>query len=79
MVGGCNNGAQFPDSVQSVNTALEQNNLSNIRVHEDRYKGVVTLTGTVATDEQKVQAQSVAMESAATYQVQNDITVESRR
>lgn len=75
IVGGCNNGAKFPDSVDAVNMALMQNNLGNVHVSQDRDKGIITLTGVVATDEQKTQAQSVAMEAAATYTVHDDITV----
>jgi len=75
MIGGCNSGAKFPDSVDAVNTALAQNNLANIHVSQDRYKGVITLTGTVPTEDQRMQAQSVAMRAAATYTVQDKIAV----
>lgn len=74
-IGGCNSGAKFPDSVDAVNTALAQNNLGNIHASQDRYKGVITLTGTVPTEDQRTQAQSVAMKAAATYTVQDKIAV----
>jgi osmotically-inducible protein OsmY len=75
LLGGCNSGAQYPDSLAAVHTALAQNNLSGVQVAQDRDKGVITLSGTLPTEAQKEQAQSVTMEAAATYRVQDDITV----
>lgn len=73
LLGGCNSG--HPDSLSAVQTALAQNKLSTIQVAEDRDQGVITLSGTVPTDDQRLQAGSIAMEAAATYRVQNNITV----
>ena len=74
-VAGCNNGPHYPDSKDAVNNALTQNNLGSIHVSQDRDKGVITLTGTVPTQDQKTQAESVAKQAAATYTVADEIAV----
>ncbi len=58
---GCSNGAtKSPDVTDSVRRLLDQSNLHNVKVSQDRDKGVVTLTGQVAADTEKAQAESIA-------------------
>jgi hyperosmotically inducible periplasmic protein len=75
MIGGCNSNPRYADSKDAVNNALTQNNLGSIHVAQDRDKGVMTLTGTVPTDDQKTQAESVAKQAAPTYTVADEIAV----
>ena len=75
MIGGCNNGPKYADSKDAVNNSLTQNNLGSIHVAQDRDKGVMTLTGTVPNDGQKMQAENVAKQAAPTYTVADEIAV----
>ncbi len=75
MIGGCNNNPKYADSKDAVNNSLTQNNLGAIHVAQDRDKGVITLTGTVPTDDQKAQAESIAKTAAPTYTVADEIAV----
>ncbi len=75
MIAGCNSSPRYADSKDAVNNALTQNNLGSIHVAQDRDKGVLTLTGTVPTDDQKTQAESVAKQAAPTYTVADEIAV----
>ncbi len=75
MIVGCNNNPKFSDSKDAVNNSLTQNNLGSIHVSQDRDKGVITLTGTVPTDDQKTQAESIAKTAAPTYTIADEIGV----
>jgi hyperosmotically inducible protein len=75
MIGGCNSGPKYADSKDAVNNSLTQNNLGAIHVAQDRDKGVITLTGTVPSDDQKTQAASIAKTAAPTYTIANEIAV----
>lgn len=72
---GCNNGPHYPDSEAAVNNALTQNNLGSIHVSQDRDKGVITLTGTVPSPDQKTQAENVAKGAASAYTIADEIAV----
>ncbi len=75
MIGGCNNNPKYADSKDAVNNSLTQNHLGAIHVAQDRDKGVITLTGTVPTPDQKEQAESIAKTAAPTYTVADEIAV----
>lgn len=75
MFAGCNNGPKYPDSQSAVNNALTQNNLGSIHVSQDRDKGVITLTGTVPSQDQKMQAENVAKGAASAYTIADEIAV----
>jgi hyperosmotically inducible protein len=78
LVSGCNRISavrQHPDEFDSVNNALAFNGLSGVEVWQNRTKGVMTLTGTVASADQKAQAGKVASTYAADYTIANDIGV----
>jgi len=75
MVAGCNNKPKYPDSKDAVNNSLTQNNLGSIHVSQDEDKGVITLTGTVPNDGQKMQAENVAKQAAPQYTIADEIAV----
>jgi hyperosmotically inducible periplasmic protein len=73
---GCQNQpAKSPDVKDSVKSALEQAGYRDVSVSQDRDKGVITLTGTVLSDSDKAQAESIAKSAAAGDIVSNQIGV----
>ena len=69
---GCSGASKKSSDVSdSIRTALDQAGLKNVSVTQDRDKGVVTLSGNVATEGAKAQAESIA-KSIATGQVVAD-------
>ncbi|MGH9617486.1 MAG: BON domain-containing protein [Acidobacteriaceae bacterium] len=75
LLGGCQSNPKYPDSKDAVNNALTQNNLGAIHVAQDQTKGVITLTGTVPSQDQKSQAESVAKQAAPNYTIADEIAV----
>ncbi|MES2220125.1 MAG: BON domain-containing protein [Acidobacteriota bacterium] len=75
VIAGCNSNPKYPDSKEAVNNSLTQNNLGAIHVSQDQTKGVITLTGTVPSDSQKSQAESVAKQAAPNYTIADEIAV----
>ena len=67
--------AKAPDVIDSVKQNLEQANLRDVKVDQNRDKGVVTLTGTVTTDADKSQAESIARAAASGQVISNQIAV----
>lgn len=67
--------AKAPDVKDNVKQGLEQAGLRDVSVSQDRDKGVVTLGGTVASDADKSQAESIARAAAAGQVVSNEIAV----
>jgi hyperosmotically inducible protein len=72
---GCSNGNQSPDVTDNIRKSLDQAGYKDIRVSQDRDKGVVTLTGTVLTENDKSQAESVAKIGAGSEVVANQVAV----
>jgi hyperosmotically inducible protein len=73
---GCSAGAtKSPDVTDSVRKALDQANLHDVKVSQDRDKGVVTLTGQVAADSDKAQAESLTKSIAGSQVVADEIAV----
>jgi len=72
-VAGCNK--SHPDEKDAVTNSLKSNSLGEVNVSQDRDKGVMTLSGNVATDTQKSQAGTLAQQAAPDYQVANEIGV----
>ena len=60
-----------PDVSDSIRRSLDQDGFKNVSVTQDRAKGVVTLGGQVASENEKSQAESIA-QSIATGQVVAD-------
>ncbi len=73
---GCsNNPPKSPDVTDNVRRSLDRSGYKDVSVSQDRDKGVVTLGGTVATESDKAQAESLAKSAAAGQVVANQIAV----
>jgi hyperosmotically inducible protein len=73
-VAGCHS-SNHPDEKDAVTNSLKTNALGEVSVSQDRDKGVMTLSGNVATDAQKQQAGTLAQQAAPDYQIANEIGV----
>jgi osmotically-inducible protein OsmY len=67
--------AKSPDVSDNIRNSLDQAGFKNVSVHQDRDKGVVTLGGTVASENDKAQAESLAKPLAGAQVVANEIAV----
>jgi hyperosmotically inducible periplasmic protein len=72
-VAGCH--ANHADEKDAVTSSLKTNSLGEVSVSQDREKGVMTLSGNVATDAQKQQAGTLAQQAAPDYQIANEVGV----
>jgi len=70
---GCSTAPKAPDVAANVRGALTQAGLRDISATQDRDKGVVTLTGHVTSDNDKLRAESVARSVAGQQVVANQI------
>jgi hyperosmotically inducible periplasmic protein len=70
-----NTPTKAPDVTDNIRKSLDQANLKDVSVSQDRDKGVVTLTGTTATEADKAQAESIAKAAAGSQVVSNEIAV----
>ncbi len=68
--------ASTPSVKENVERALDQAGLKDVKVKEDRDKGVVTLEGAVQSADQKAQAEEVAKPAAGGLIVANQISIE---
>jgi osmotically-inducible protein OsmY len=75
LLAGCSATDKSPDVTDGIRASLDQNGLKDISVSQDRDKGVVTLSGHVATDADKAQAASLAKSIAGQQVVANEIIV----
>lgn len=75
FVVGCEQKPQHADVKDLVVAALKANNLTDVSVAQDRDKGVLTLTGNLQTDAQKMMAESVVKQNAPDYVVADEIGV----
>jgi len=73
VIAGCQK--NHPDEKAAVTTSLNSNNLGSIDVSQDREKGVIRLTGNVASPDQKQQAERLASQAAPDYTIANEIGV----
>ncbi|MEQ1352505.1 MAG: BON domain-containing protein [Candidatus Acidiferrum sp.] len=64
-----------PDVTDTIRKSLDQAGYKDVSVSQDRDKGVVTLSGTVAADSDKAQAESIAKSAAAGQVVADQIAV----
>ena len=64
-----------PDVAGDIRHSLDQAGLNDVSVSQDRDKSVVTLSGKVATDDDKARAESIARSIAGTEVVSNEIGV----
>jgi hyperosmotically inducible protein len=74
FIAGCQN-KTHPDEKDAVANALKNNNLGSVSISQDRDKGVMTLTGDVASANDKESAESLAKQAAPDYTVANEIGV----
>lgn len=72
---GCSDTDKAPDVANDIRHALDQANLKDVSVSQDRDKGVVTLGGKVRTYDEKGRAESIAKSFAGTQVVSNEIGV----
>ena len=73
---GCSNSpTKSPDVTDSVRRSLDQAGYKDVSVTQDRDKGVVTLAGTVASESDKAQAESLAKAAAGGQVLANIIAV----
>src|ERR1700733_3439354 len=72
---GCSDTNKSPDVSDNIRKSLDQAGYKDVSVSQDRDKGVVTLGGTVATDSDKAQAESIAKGGAAGQVVADQIAV----
>ena len=75
MLSGCSNN-KSPDVTDNIRKSLEQPRFKDVSVSEDRDKGVVTLSGTVPTDTDKQQAESIAKSAAPNIVIADQISVQ---
>lgn len=64
-----------PDVASNIRQSLDQAGLKDVSVSQDRDKGVVTLTGTTASEADKAQAESIAKSYAGAQVVSDQIAV----
>jgi hyperosmotically inducible protein len=72
---GCSESNQAPDVADNIRKSLDQSGYKDVSVSQDRDKGVVTLTGTVATESDKAQAEAIAKSGAGAQVVSDQIAV----
>jgi osmotically-inducible protein OsmY len=76
VASGCtNNATKAPNVTASIRQALDQAGFKDVSVSQDRDKNLITLTGKVANDNDKMQAESIARSIAGTQVVSNQISV----
>ena len=75
-VAGCSSEpAKSPDVSDSIRKSLDQSGLKDVKVSQDREKGVVTLEGDVPSDTDKSQAETIAKSIAVGQVVADQIAV----
>jgi hyperosmotically inducible periplasmic protein len=72
---GCSETNKSPDVTDNIRKSLDQSGYKDVSVSQDRDKGVVTLTGTVATESDKSQAEAIAKSGAGSQVVADQIAV----
>jgi hyperosmotically inducible periplasmic protein len=71
----CTTNTKAPDVTDNVRHALDSAGLTDVHVSQDRDKNVVTLTGNVATDDDKGRAESIARSNAGSAVIADEIGV----
>src|ERR1700686_1201487 len=75
LVGCTSENTKTADVSDSIRKSLDQANLKDVSVSQDRDKGVVTLGGHVAAEDAKAQAESIAKSMASGQVVSDQIAV----
>ena len=63
------------DITAGLRASLDQSGYKDVKTSQDRAKGIVTLTGHVPADADKLQAETIARQIAGTQVVANEIAV----
>lgn len=71
----CSGFNRAADVSGDIRRSMEQAGLKDVKVSQDRDKGVVTLGGDVASDDEKVKAESIARSMSGSQVVSNQIAV----
>lgn len=71
----CSTAPKTVDITETLKDSLRSAGLRDVSVSQDREKGVVTLRGTVTTDGEKAQAETIARSIAGSQVVGNEIAV----
>ena len=74
ILSGCSTN-KSPDVTDNVRKSLDQAGFKDVSVSQDRDKGVVTLAGSVPTETDKQQAESIAKANASNLVVADQISV----
>ena len=72
---GCTQKAEHASVKDSVEKSLTAANLGDIKVAEDRTKGLLTLQGDVKSEAEKAQAEEIAKSNGGGYVVSNELGV----
>jgi hyperosmotically inducible periplasmic protein len=72
---GCSDTNKSPDVADNIRRSLDQSGYKDVTVSQDRDKGVVTLSGTVATESDKAQVESIAKAGAGSQVVADQVAV----
>jgi len=72
---GCSGTNASPDVTGPIRTSLDQAGLKDVSVSQDRDKGIVTLGGKVKSDNDKMQAETVAKSLSGAQVVADQIAV----
>jgi hyperosmotically inducible periplasmic protein len=75
LIGCSTTATKSPDVSSAIRKSLDAANLKDVSVSQDRDKGVVTLSGHVAADADKAQAESIAKADAGGQVVSDEIAV----
>jgi hyperosmotically inducible periplasmic protein len=75
ILAGCSGPAASPDVAGSIQKSIDQAGLKSVAVSQDRAKGIVTLSGQVARENDKLQAESLAKSLAGAQVVADQIAV----
>src|ERR1035441_6168784 len=75
ILAGCSGITKSPDVSDSIRKSLDQAGFKDVSVSQDRDKGVVTLGGQVASENDKAQAESLAKSLAGAPVVADQIAV----
>jgi hyperosmotically inducible protein len=78
LLAGCSGPTKAPDVTGSIKDSLQQAGLRDVSVSQDRDKAVVTLSGNVAEEGDKVRAAEIAKSVAGNQVVANEIGVVPR-
>jgi len=71
----CSNQPKAPDVTGRLRASLDQAGFNDVKVSQDRDKGVITLSGDVPSDNDKSQAESIARSMAGSQVLANQIAV----